>query len=61
MKARGFLLSTNGPLHNALKIKPPLVFNKTNTDDLLFHLDYRVDYRVDHRVDHRETRVEPGF
>ncbi|WP_143306068.1 aminotransferase class III-fold pyridoxal phosphate-dependent enzyme [Chitinophaga vietnamensis] len=39
MKARGFLLSTDGPLHNVLKIKPPLVFNKINTDDLLFHLD----------------------
>ncbi len=26
MKEKGFLLSTDGPLHNVLKIKPPLVF-----------------------------------
>ncbi|ASZ15075.1 aminotransferase [Chitinophaga sp. MD30] len=39
MKERGFLLSTDGPLHNVLKIKPPLVFNKENADDFLFHLD----------------------
>ncbi|HVI48400.1 MAG TPA: aminotransferase class III-fold pyridoxal phosphate-dependent enzyme [Chitinophaga sp.] len=39
MKNRGFLLSTDGPLHNVLKIKPPMVFNKVNTDDLLTHLD----------------------
>ncbi|RBL89655.1 aminotransferase class III-fold pyridoxal phosphate-dependent enzyme [Chitinophaga flava] len=39
MKQRGFLLSTDGPLHNVLKIKPPMVFNKENTDSLLAHLD----------------------
>ncbi|PSL44881.1 hydroxylysine kinase /5-phosphonooxy-L-lysine phospho-lyase [Chitinophaga niastensis] len=39
MKERGFLLSTDGPLHNVLKIKPPMVFNKANTDALLHHLD----------------------
>ncbi|WP_160716126.1 aminotransferase class III-fold pyridoxal phosphate-dependent enzyme [Chitinophaga solisilvae] len=39
MKERGFLLSTDGPLHNVLKIKPPMVFNKANTDALLAHLD----------------------
>ena len=30
MKERGFLLSTDGPLHNVLKIKPPMVFSKKN-------------------------------
>ncbi|MBO9634157.1 MAG: aminotransferase class III-fold pyridoxal phosphate-dependent enzyme, partial [Chitinophagaceae bacterium] len=30
MKARGFLLSTDGPLYNVLKIKPPLVFTRQN-------------------------------
>ncbi|NLR77923.1 aminotransferase class III-fold pyridoxal phosphate-dependent enzyme [Chitinophaga eiseniae] len=39
MKDRGFLISTDGPLHNVLKIKPPLVFNKENADALLMHLD----------------------
>lgn len=39
MKERGFLLSTDGPLHNVLKIKPPLVFSRQNADDFLFHLD----------------------
>ena len=27
MKHRGVLLSTDGPLHNVIKIKPPLVFS----------------------------------
>jgi len=26
MRARGMLLSTDGPLHNVLKIKPPIIF-----------------------------------
>lgn len=30
MKERGILISTDGPLHNVLKIKPPLVFNQAN-------------------------------
>jgi 4-aminobutyrate aminotransferase-like enzyme len=39
MKDRGFLLSTDGPLHNVLKIKPPLVFNKQNAMDMVMALD----------------------
>jgi 4-aminobutyrate aminotransferase-like enzyme len=39
VKARGYLLSTDGPLHNVLKIKPPLPFNKQNADELIFYLD----------------------
>lgn len=39
MKNRGYLLSSEGPLHNVLKIKPPLVFNKSNADELLQLLD----------------------
>ncbi len=35
MKEKGFLLSTDGPLHNVLKIKPPLVFNKRNAEDMV--------------------------
>jgi 4-aminobutyrate aminotransferase-like enzyme len=39
MKERGFLLSTDGPLHNVLKIKPPIVFNKQNADGLITNLN----------------------
>ncbi len=39
MKARGFLLSTDGPFHNVLKIKPPIVFNKDNAEDLVRNLE----------------------
>lgn len=39
MKHRGFLLSTDGPLHNVLKIKPPLVFSIENAQALVAHLD----------------------
>lgn len=39
MKDRGFLLSTDGPLNNVLKIKPPLVFTVENARELLTQLD----------------------
>jgi len=39
MKERGFLLSTDGPLYNVLKIKPPIVFSKKNADDMVRNLD----------------------
>lgn len=39
MKDRGFLLSTDGPLHNVLKIKPPLVFHQQNAKALVKSLD----------------------
>ncbi len=39
MKERGILLSTDGPLHNVIKIKPPLVFSKENADSLVSALD----------------------
>ncbi len=39
MKDRGFLISTDGPLHNVLKIKPPLVFTKDNANELIKNLD----------------------
>ena len=32
MKEAGILLSTDGPLHNVIKIKPPLPFNRQNAD-----------------------------
>lgn len=39
MKANGYLLSTDGPLHNVLKIKPPMPFNKQNADEMVKLLD----------------------
>jgi 4-aminobutyrate aminotransferase-like enzyme len=39
VKSKFYLLSTDGPLHNVLKIKPPMPFNKQNADELLQYLD----------------------
>jgi len=39
MKERGVLLSTDGPLHNVIKIKPPLVVSAADADLLLNELD----------------------
>ena len=38
MKEHGILMSTDGPDHNVLKIKPPLVFTIENAKELLFYL-----------------------
>ena len=39
MRDRGILLSTDGPLHNVVKIKPPLVFDEDDADRLVNTLD----------------------
>jgi 4-aminobutyrate aminotransferase-like enzyme len=39
MKARGFLLSTDGPFHNVLKIKPPMVIQAHDVDETIEALD----------------------
>jgi 4-aminobutyrate aminotransferase-like enzyme len=39
MKERGVLLSTDGPFHNVIKIKPPLVFSRADADFLVMNLD----------------------
>ncbi len=39
MKERGILLSTDGPLHNVIKIKPPIIFSRANADRLVEALD----------------------
>jgi 4-aminobutyrate aminotransferase-like enzyme len=39
MKDRGVLLSTDGPFHNVIKIKPPLVFSRADADFLLSNLN----------------------
>ncbi len=35
MKEKGILLSTDGPLHNVIKFKPPMVFSRLDADRLL--------------------------
>ena len=42
MKNKGLLLSTDGPEHNVIKIKPPLLFNKKNADELVEKIDKRI-------------------
>ncbi len=46
MRDRGILLSTDGPLHNVLKIKPPLVFTEADAHFLLSTLDEILDEDV---------------
>ncbi|WP_299160426.1 aminotransferase class III-fold pyridoxal phosphate-dependent enzyme [uncultured Tenacibaculum sp.] len=38
MKEHGILMSTDGPDHNVLKIKPPIVFTKENAKELIHYL-----------------------
>lgn len=38
MKDHGILISTDGPDHNVLKIKPPMVFTKCNASELIVYL-----------------------
>ena len=46
MKERGILLSTDGPHHNVIKIKPPLVLSSENADFLLRELDAVLESKV---------------
>ena len=39
MREEGVLLSTDGPHHNVIKIKPPLVFTNDNVDTVVTLLD----------------------
>jgi 4-aminobutyrate aminotransferase-like enzyme len=39
MKDHGVLISTDGPLDNVLKLKPPIVFTEQNADDVVQALD----------------------
>ena len=36
-KKSGILISVDGPDHNVLKIKPPIIFNYENADELVFN------------------------
>jgi 4-aminobutyrate aminotransferase-like enzyme len=39
MKERGVLLSTDGPFHNVIKIKPPIIFSRSDAGTLVERLD----------------------
>jgi ethanolamine-phosphate phospho-lyase len=39
MKELGVLLSTDGPHHNVIKIKPPLCFTREDADTVVEKLD----------------------
>jgi 4-aminobutyrate aminotransferase-like enzyme len=39
MRELGFLMSTDGPYHNVIKIKPPMCIGKENIDLLMHYLD----------------------
>ncbi|GJM32064.1 MAG: 4-aminobutyrate aminotransferase [Saprospiraceae bacterium] len=39
MRERGILMSTDGPYHNVLKIKPPMCFSQKNADFFLENLE----------------------
>ena len=39
MRERGMLLSTDGPLHNVIKVKPPMVITEDDVDVALASLD----------------------
>ena len=38
MKDHGILMSIDGPDHNVLKIKPPMIFTRENAKELIFYL-----------------------
>lgn len=38
-REHGILMSTDGPYHNVLKVKPPMVFNRNNVDFLTATID----------------------
>jgi 4-aminobutyrate aminotransferase-like enzyme len=39
MRDHGILISTDGPLENVLKMKPPIVFSEKNADEVVKALD----------------------
>lgn len=43
MKDLGVLVGSDGPHHNVLKIKPPIVFTKENADSFVTQLDVALD------------------
>ena len=49
MRERGVLVSTDGPFHNVLKIKPPLVFTTADADQLVATLDHVLGETIGYR------------
>ena len=47
MKDAGILISIDGPNHNVLKIKPPMVFNLENANELVINLKTNFDKKYD--------------
>ena len=43
MRERGVLLSNDGPHHNVIKIKPPMVLSEEDIDSTIKHLDETVN------------------
>ena len=39
MKDSGILISSDGPDHNVIKIKPPMIFSKDNAHELVSKID----------------------
>ena len=46
MKEQHILMSTDGPDHNVVKIKPPMVFSKINAEELLARLERVLQERL---------------
>jgi len=40
MRDRGVLLSTDGPMHNVIKIKPPMVLNEKDIDETISKIEH---------------------
>lgn len=49
MKERGILLSADGPFHNVIKIKPPMVITRENCDFLVANLDSVITLSLAHK------------
>ncbi len=49
MRSKLVLVSRDGPKHNVLKIKPPIVFNKGNVDTLMENLKKTFEELKDQR------------
>jgi 4-aminobutyrate aminotransferase-like enzyme/Ser/Thr protein kinase RdoA (MazF antagonist) len=52
MKARGILLSTDGPFHNVIKIKPPMVLTRDDVDMVLRCFDDELTGILNERKSH---------
>ncbi|MFS4491767.1 aminotransferase class III-fold pyridoxal phosphate-dependent enzyme [Maribacter sp. 2308TA10-17] len=44
LRENHILISTDGPFDSVLKIKPPLTFNRSNTDHLIYHLELQLQH-----------------